>query len=60
MSRNKMSEATQLNNIQLSLERFDGNPILKPDAKHLWETKLSLIRPRFMKAVRCTFFTGLS
>jgi len=34
-----MSEATQLNNIQLSLERFDGNPILKPDAKHLWETK---------------------
>jgi len=26
-------------NIQLSLERFQGNPILKPDHKHPWETK---------------------
>jgi predicted GH43/DUF377 family glycosyl hydrolase len=26
-------------NIQLSLERFQGNPILKPDNNHPWETK---------------------
>jgi len=26
-------------NIRLSLERFEGNPILRPDSRHLWETK---------------------
>ena len=26
-------------NIRLTLERFEGNPILRPDVKHLWETK---------------------
>ena len=26
-------------NIRLSLERFEGNPILSPNDKHRWETK---------------------
>jgi predicted GH43/DUF377 family glycosyl hydrolase len=39
MTRTKIKSTPQLNNIQLSLERFDGNPVLRPNAKHLWETK---------------------
>jgi len=29
----------KITNIRLSLERFQGNPILRPDEKHQWETK---------------------
>jgi beta-1,2-mannobiose phosphorylase / 1,2-beta-oligomannan phosphorylase len=29
----------KITNMQLSLERFKGNPILKSDMKHQWETK---------------------
>jgi len=39
MARKKINSTPQLSNIQLSLDRFDGNPILKPDPKHPWETK---------------------
>jgi predicted GH43/DUF377 family glycosyl hydrolase len=35
----KANTSPKINNIQLSLERFVGNPILGPDAKHRWETK---------------------
>jgi predicted GH43/DUF377 family glycosyl hydrolase len=35
----KTNKTSQVANIQLSLERFEGNPILKPDNKHRWETK---------------------
>ena len=33
------NKTPRLTNIRLSLERFEKNPILKPDTKHLWETK---------------------
>ena len=39
MSRRIMKSTSQLNNIQLLLDRFDGNPVLRPDTKNLWETK---------------------
>ena len=35
----KTSPIPKISNIQLSLERFEGNPILRPDRKHQWETK---------------------
>ncbi len=35
----KTNKTAQVANIHLSLERFEGNPILKPDDKHRWETK---------------------
>jgi len=35
----KTIKTPKIANIQLLLERFPGNPILKPDPKHQWETK---------------------
>ena len=35
----KNKAAPKITNIRLSLERFEGNPILRPDSKHRWETK---------------------
>ena len=35
----KTSVIPKISNIQLSLERFEGNPLLRPDRKHQWETK---------------------
>ena len=35
----KANTNPKITNIQLLLERFEGNPILKPDAKNRWETK---------------------
>jgi predicted GH43/DUF377 family glycosyl hydrolase len=35
----KSQETAKLPNIPLSLERFSGNPILKPNVKESWETK---------------------
>ena len=37
--RKKINSTPPLTNIKLTLERFEGNPILKPDHKHRWETK---------------------
>jgi len=42
-------------NIRLSLERFEGNPILEPDSRHCGRQKLHLIRLPSMMAVRCAF-----
>jgi len=39
VSSKKANSIPQVPNIRLSLERFEGNPILKPDNKHQWETK---------------------
>ena len=39
MAVKKTNAIPKINNIRLSLERFAGNPILGPDAKHRWETK---------------------
>ena len=39
MTVRKTNAIPKINNIRLSLERFVGNPILRPDAKHRWETK---------------------
>jgi predicted GH43/DUF377 family glycosyl hydrolase len=39
MVRTKSALIPQISNIQLRLERFEGNPILKPDSRHPWETK---------------------
>jgi predicted GH43/DUF377 family glycosyl hydrolase len=39
MVRTKSEVIPQITNIQLRLERFEGNPILKPDSRNLWETK---------------------
>lgn len=39
MAVRKTNAIPKINNIQLSLERFVGNPILGPNAKHRWETK---------------------
>ena len=35
----KTNTIPKVTNIRLSLERFKGNPILRPDDKHRWETK---------------------
>ena len=35
----KTNTTPKITNIRLSLERFEGNPILRPDDKHRWETK---------------------
>ena len=35
----KTIKTPKIANLQLLLERFHGNPILKPDPKHQWETK---------------------
>ena len=35
----KTNITPKITNIRLSLERFNGNPILKPDSKKQWETK---------------------
>src|SRR5208283_4138718 len=37
--RRKTNITPKITNIRLFLERFDGNPILRPDPKHPWETK---------------------
>src|SRR5208283_1432620 len=37
--RRKTNITPKITNIRLFLERFDGNPILKPDSKKRWETK---------------------
>ena len=39
MPKKKNNAMPKITNIQLSLERFEGNPILKPDNKHPWEIK---------------------
>ena len=39
MSKQKIQKRQQLTNIRLALERFEANPILRPDPNHLWETK---------------------
>ena len=39
MVRRKTNITPKITNIRLFLERFDGNPILKPDSKKRWETK---------------------
>jgi predicted GH43/DUF377 family glycosyl hydrolase len=39
MAVRKDTKEKQISNLQLTLERFDNNPILKPDPAHLWETK---------------------
>jgi predicted GH43/DUF377 family glycosyl hydrolase len=39
MPKKKNNAMPKITNIQLSLERFEGNPILKPDNRHSWETK---------------------
>lgn len=39
MAENHKKGNHMVTDIQLTLQRFDGNPILKPDEKHLWETK---------------------
>jgi predicted GH43/DUF377 family glycosyl hydrolase len=39
MARRKTETAPRITNIKLSLERFENNPILRPDYKHAWETK---------------------
>ena len=39
MAVRKTNAIPKINNIRLSLERFVGNPILGPNAKHRWETK---------------------
>ncbi len=39
MVRRKINTAPNITNIRLSLERFEDNPILRPDSKHRWETK---------------------
>jgi len=39
MVRKNPIKTAKIAKIQLLLERFDGNPILKPDPKHFWETK---------------------
>ena len=36
---NKSVKMKPVTNIQLKLDRFDGNPILKPDTGRFWETK---------------------
>jgi len=36
---NKSVKRKPVTNIQLKLDRFDGNPILKPDTERFWETK---------------------
>ena len=35
----KTNTTPKVTNIRLSLERFEGNPLLRPDDKHRWETK---------------------
>src|SRR5208283_691073 len=37
--RRKTNITPKITNIRLFLERFEGNPILKPDSKKRWETK---------------------
>jgi len=39
MVRKNPIKTAKIAKIQLLLERFDGNPILKPDPKHFWENK---------------------
>ena len=39
MDREQINQGIKVENIDLTLERFAENPILKPDAKHPWETK---------------------
>jgi predicted GH43/DUF377 family glycosyl hydrolase len=39
MAGRKTNASLEVTNIRLSLERFEGNPILKPDNNHRWETK---------------------
>jgi predicted GH43/DUF377 family glycosyl hydrolase len=39
MPNNKSKVIPIINNIKLVLERYKGNPILKPDENYLWETK---------------------
>ena len=39
MVRRKTKIAPNITNIRLLLERFENNPILRPDSKHPWETK---------------------
>ena len=39
MAARKTIAIPKVSNIRLSLERFAGNPILRPDANHRWETK---------------------
>ena len=39
MDREQINQGIKVENIDLTLERFEGNPILKPDTKHPWETK---------------------
>jgi predicted GH43/DUF377 family glycosyl hydrolase len=39
MDKEQINQGIKVENIDLTLERFEGNPILKPDTKHPWETK---------------------
>jgi predicted GH43/DUF377 family glycosyl hydrolase len=39
MAGETIEKGEQVSNLQLTLERFENNPILKPDPAHLWETK---------------------
>jgi predicted GH43/DUF377 family glycosyl hydrolase len=39
MDSEQINQGTKVENIDLTLERFEENPILKPDTKHPWETK---------------------
>jgi beta-1,2-mannobiose phosphorylase / 1,2-beta-oligomannan phosphorylase len=39
MVKRKINAISKIPNIRLTLERFEDNPILRPDSKHRWETK---------------------
>ena len=58
MDREQINQGIKVENIDLTLERFEGNPILKPDTRHRGRQKPFLIRPPSMKAARCIFFIG--
>ena len=34
MDREQINQGIKVENIDLTLERFEGNPILKPDTRH--------------------------
>ena len=61
MAGRKTNAILKVTNIRLSLERFEGNPILKPDIQTPdGRQKPRLTQPLFMKAGKFIFFIGPS
>ena len=56
----KTAPLPKISNIQLLLERFEGNPILRPDRKHQWETKAAFNPAAIYEGGRCISFIGQS